>query len=56
MKNVVNKVSFLLVTHMTCFDTRFGCYRFLKSGYSADPVLDRLGIQVFDQVFGPQGG
>jgi hypothetical protein len=56
MKNVVNEVSFLLVTHMTCFDTRFGRYRFLKSGCSADPVLDRLGIQVFDQVFGPQGG
>jgi hypothetical protein len=53
-KNVVNELSFPLVTHMTCFDTRFGRYRFLKSGYSADHILDRLGIQVLDQVFGPQ--
>jgi hypothetical protein len=26
----------------------------LKSGYGADQIVDRLGIQVFDQVFGPQ--
>jgi hypothetical protein len=45
-KNVVNKLRFLLITHMTCFDIRFGCYGILKSGFSADQVLDRLGIQV----------
>jgi hypothetical protein len=53
-KNVANKLSFPLVTHRTCFDTRFGCYGFLKSGYSADQILDRLGIQVLGKVFGPQ--
>jgi hypothetical protein len=45
-KNVFNKLDFLLVTHMTCFDIRFGRYEFLKSGFSADQVLDKLGIQV----------
>jgi hypothetical protein len=42
MKNVVNELRFLLVTRMTCFDIRFGRYRILKSGDSADQVLDRL--------------
>jgi hypothetical protein len=53
-KNVVNELSFLLVTHMTCFNIRFGCYRILNSGFSADQVLDRLGIQVLGPIFGPQ--
>jgi hypothetical protein len=56
MKNVANKLSFLLVTHMTCFDIRFGRYGFLKSGFSARQILDILGIQVLGQVFGPQDG
>jgi hypothetical protein len=56
MKNVVDKLIFLLVTHMTCFDTRFGRYRFLKSDFSAGQILDRLGIQVLGLVFGPQDG
>jgi hypothetical protein len=51
IKNIANKLNFPLVTHMTCFDTRFGRYRFLKSGYSADQILDRLDIHVIDQVF-----
>jgi hypothetical protein len=29
-KNVANELSFLLVTHMTYFDTRFGRYGFLS--------------------------
>jgi hypothetical protein len=29
-KNIVNELSFLLVTHTTCFNTRFGRYEFLK--------------------------
>jgi hypothetical protein len=41
-KNVINKLSFLLVTHMTPFDLRFGRYGFLKSGYGAELILDRL--------------
>jgi hypothetical protein len=44
MKNVVNELRFLLVTHMTYFGTRFGRYGFLKSGFSAHHVLDTLGI------------
>jgi hypothetical protein len=53
-KNVINKLRFLLVTHSTYFDTRFGCYRFLKSGYRAGQILGRLDIPVLDKVFGPQ--
>jgi hypothetical protein len=52
-KNVFNELSFLLVTYMTCFDLRFGRYGFLKSGFSAGQILDRLGIPVLGQVFGP---
>jgi hypothetical protein len=40
MKNVVNELSFLLVTHTTCFDIRFSCNRILKSGFSAEQILD----------------
>jgi hypothetical protein len=35
MKNVVNKLSFLLVTHTACFDIRFRRYGIFKSGLSA---------------------
>jgi hypothetical protein len=45
-KNAVNELSFLGVTHMAYFDTRFGRYAFLKSGYGADHNLDRLDIHV----------
>jgi hypothetical protein len=34
-KNAVNELSFLLITHTYYFDTRFGCYGFLKLGYGA---------------------
>jgi hypothetical protein len=53
-KNVVNELSFLLVTYMTCFDIQFGHYGILMSGFSAGQVLERPGIQVLGQVFGPQ--
>jgi hypothetical protein len=33
-KIAVNKPSFLLVTHMICFDIQFDHYEFLKLGYS----------------------
>jgi hypothetical protein len=36
MKYAVNELSFLLVTHTDYFDTRFGCYGFLKLGYGAE--------------------
>jgi hypothetical protein len=42
MKNVANELIFLLVTDTTRFDIRFGCYVFLKSGYGAELILDRL--------------
>jgi hypothetical protein len=41
IKNVVNKLSFLPVTHMTYFDVRFGCYEFLNSDFTAGHILDR---------------
>jgi hypothetical protein len=43
MKDVANELSFLLVTHMTCFNIRFGRYGFLKSSFSARQILDSLG-------------
>jgi hypothetical protein len=43
-KDVNNELSFLLVTHTTYFDLRFGRYGFLKSGFSAGQILDRLDI------------
>jgi hypothetical protein len=36
MKNTVNELSFLLVTHTDYFNIRFGCYGFLKLGYGAE--------------------
>jgi hypothetical protein len=53
-KNAVSKLSFSPVTHMAYFDTRFGRYGLLNSGYGADQILDRLDIQVVDQVFAQQ--
>jgi hypothetical protein len=41
-KNVADELSFLLVTHMSRFNIRFGRYGFLKSGYGAELILDRL--------------
>jgi hypothetical protein len=52
MKNADNELSFPLVTHTAYFDTWFGRYGLLKSGYGADQVLDRLRIQVIGQVLG----
>jgi hypothetical protein len=55
-KNVINELCFLLVNYTTCFDIWFGRYGFSKSGFSSGQILDRLGIQVLGQVFGPQEG
>jgi hypothetical protein len=41
-RNVTNKLSFLMVTHMTRFNIRFGRYGFFKSGYSAELIPGRL--------------
>jgi hypothetical protein len=48
------ELSFPLVTRTTYFDTQFGRYRLLKSGYGAEQILDRLDIQVIYQVLRPQ--
>jgi hypothetical protein len=53
IKDVTNKPSFLLVTHMTSFDIQINRYEFLNSDFVAEQILDRLTIQVFDQIFGP---
>jgi hypothetical protein len=52
MKDVVNEFSFLLVTHMTCFDIWFDCYGFLKSGFSAGQILNRLGYRFLVRFLG----
>jgi hypothetical protein len=36
MKNAVNELSFLLITHTTCFDIRIGIYGFLKTEQGAE--------------------
>jgi hypothetical protein len=56
MKNVVNELRFLMVTHTTYFDIRFVRYGILKSGFNAGQILDRLGIQVLGHVFWLQDG
>jgi hypothetical protein len=52
-KDVTNEPRFLLVTHTTSFDIQINRYEFLKSDFTAEQILDRLTIQVFDQIFGP---
>jgi hypothetical protein len=42
MKNVVNGLTFLSVTHATCFDIWFDQYEFLKSGFCVGQILDGL--------------
>jgi hypothetical protein len=42
MKDAVNGHNFPLVPHTAYFDTWFGRYRFLKSGYGAELILDRM--------------
>jgi hypothetical protein len=41
-KEVINELSFLLVTHTTYFDTWLSRYGFLNLGYGAELILDRL--------------
>jgi hypothetical protein len=53
-KITINELSFPLVTHTAYLKTRFGSYGLLKSGYDAEQILDRLDIQVIDQVSRPQ--
>jgi hypothetical protein len=50
MKIVINKLSFLLVTHMANSVAPFDSYRILKSGQGAEYFLDRLDMQMNNQV------
>jgi hypothetical protein len=43
-KNVSNELSFPLVTHMTHFDIRFGCYGILKYCFGSRPAFVRSGF------------
>jgi hypothetical protein len=52
MENVANELNFLLITHTTHFDIRFGCYSILNSCFSSGQIR----LHVFGQVFGPQNG
>jgi hypothetical protein len=42
MKNIANKLSFLLVTHTIHFDIWFGRYGILNSCFSSGHVMDKL--------------
>jgi hypothetical protein len=55
-KNVTNELSFLLVTHTTHFDIRFGCYSALKIYFSSVQVTDRLDCMRLVRFWGPQDG
>jgi hypothetical protein len=50
MKFSINELSFPMVTHTTHSDARFDSYGILKSGQGAEHCLDRLDIQLNDQV------
>jgi hypothetical protein len=44
-ENAVNEHSFMLVTHTTYFDTRFGRYGFMKTEQGAELFWTALGAQ-----------
>jgi hypothetical protein len=49
-KYAINEHRFTPVIHTAYSDTWFGHYEFLKSGYSAELILDRLNTEVKSQV------
>jgi hypothetical protein len=55
-KNVANELSFLLVTHVTHFDIRFGHYSILESFFSYEQVMDRLDCRCSVRFLGPKMG
>jgi hypothetical protein len=55
-KNVTNELSFLLVTHTTHLDIRFGCYGNLKSYFSSGHVMDRLNCSCSVRFLGHMMG
>jgi hypothetical protein len=50
MKLAVNELNFSLVTRMTYYNARFDSYEILKSGQGEKNFMDRLDIQMNDQV------
>jgi hypothetical protein len=55
-KNVINELSFPLVTHMTHFDKRFGHYDILKSCFSSGHIMDRLDCSCSVRFLGHKMG
>jgi hypothetical protein len=53
-KLAANELSFLLVTHAVYYDAQFDSYGILKSGRGAENFLDRLDIQMNDQLLQAQ--
>jgi hypothetical protein len=53
-KLAANELSFLLVTHAVYYDAQFDSYGILKSGQGAENFLDRLDIQMNDQLLQAQ--
>jgi hypothetical protein len=51
-KNVTDELRFFLVTHMTPFDIRFGCYGILKSCFSSGHVMNRLDYSCLVRFLG----
>jgi hypothetical protein len=51
-KNVANELGFPLVTHITCFDIRFGRYGILNSDSISGQILDRLGHKCLIRFLG----
>jgi hypothetical protein len=50
MKNVINELSFLLVTNMVNSNARFDSYRILKLGQGAEQILGRLDRWMNNEV------
>jgi hypothetical protein len=50
IKFAINKLSFLLITHMVNSDARFDSYGILKLGQGAEYFLDRLVMQMNGQI------
>jgi hypothetical protein len=51
-KNITNELRFLLVTHTTHFDIRFGRYDALKFCFSSGQVMDRLDCRCLVRFLG----
>jgi uncharacterized protein (AIM24 family) len=47
---IVNKLSFLSVTHTVTTDVRFDSYKFSKTGHGAKQIMDKLDIEANSQI------